>query len=144
MGYPTTGTICGIRNGGCWQAFQGGHIHWSPATGAQITTGAIRDAWARSGWENGRLGYPTTGTICGLRNGGCGQAFQGGSIHWSPGTGAQITTGAIRTAWARQGWESGRLGYPTAGETVSGGVARQTFQGGSITVDLRTGRVTVR
>jgi uncharacterized protein with LGFP repeats len=144
LGYPLTGTVCGLRNGGCGQAFQGGSIHWSPATGAQITSGGIRTAWASQGWENGYLGYPTTGTICGLRNGGCGQAFQGGSIHWSPATGAQITSGAIRDAWARQGWESGRLGYPTAGETVSGGVARQTFQGGSITVDLRTGRVTVR
>ena len=146
LGYPTTGEICGLRGGGCGQAFQGGSIHWSPATGAQVTTGAIRGAWARSGWENGGLAYPTTGEKCGLRGGGCAQAFQGGSIHWSPATGAQVTTGDILYAWGRQGWENGRLGYPVSGATFSGGAVRQTFQGGTITVpdSTRVARITYR
>jgi hypothetical protein len=143
LGYPTRAATCGLRGGGCGQAFQGGWIHWSPATGAQITTGAILATWSRQGAQNGRLGYPTRAATCGLRGGGCGQAFQGGWIHWSPATGAQITTGAILTTWSRQGSQNGRLGYPTAGATVSRGVTRQTFQGGAITVDQRSGRVTV-
>ncbi|TFV51962.1 hypothetical protein E4P43_07880 [Blastococcus sp. TF02A-35] len=133
-----------MRGGGCWQPFQGGTIHWSPTTGAHATDGMIREAWGRLGWENGRMGYPTGGVVCGLRGGGCWQPFQGGAIHWSPATGAHATFGAIRDAWGRQGWENGRLGYPVSGEMVSGGVVRQNFQGGYITVDRRTGRVTVR
>ena len=144
LGFPTTGDVCGLRQDGCWQGFQGGSIHWSPATGAHVTDGAMRDAWARTGWENGRLGYPTTDAVCGLRGGGCWQGFQGGTIHWSPATGAHATSGLIRDAWGRNGWENGRLGYPVSGETASGGVIRQNFQGGYITVDQRTGRVTVR
>jgi len=143
LAYPTNAVTCGLRDGGCYQAFQGGSIHWSSATGAHATNGSIRDAWARQGWENGPLGYPTTDVNCGLRNGGCWQGFHGGVIHWSPATGAQITTGGMLGAWGRVGWENGRLGYPTSGATVSGGVTRQTFQGGSISIDAR-GRVTYR
>ncbi|WP_346620375.1 Ig-like domain-containing protein [Blastococcus montanus] len=146
LGYPTTDAVCGLRGGGCWQDFQGGTIHWSPTTGAHATDGAMRGAWARAGWENGRLGYPTTDATCGLRGGGCWQGFQGGTIHWSPASGAHATSGAIRDAWAREGWENGRLGYPVGmeGMGLSSGGIRQRFQGGEITVDQRTGRVTVR
>ncbi|RBY97082.1 hypothetical protein DQ237_05705 [Blastococcus sp. TF02-8] len=144
LGYPTTDVTCGLRGGGCWQGFQGGTIHWTPGTGARITDGAIRDAWGRAGWETGRLGYPTGNAVCGLRGGGCWQGFQGGTIHWSPAAGAHPTFGAIRDAWGRAGWENGRLGYPTTDEMVFGGVVRQNFQGGYITLDQRTGRVTVR
>ena len=45
---------------------------WSPATGAQPSlVGPIRDSWQRSGFENGVMGYPTSGIICGLKEGGC-------------------------------------------------------------------------
>jgi uncharacterized protein with LGFP repeats len=125
------------------QGFQGGYIHWTPTTGARTITGAILTAYSKLRWQNGALGYPTTSTICGQRGGGCMQGFQGGYILWSSKTGAQYISGAILKAYAGQRWHNGRLGYPTAPATVSGGVTRQTFQGGSITVDSR-GRVTIR
>ncbi len=50
----------------------------------------IRDAWAATGWERGELGLPRSDTFCGLRDGGCGQHFRGGSIYWSPGSGAHV------------------------------------------------------
>ncbi|MGY1741426.1 MULTISPECIES: LGFP repeat-containing protein, partial [unclassified Blastococcus] len=135
LGYPTTDENCGLRGGGCWQGFQGGVVHWSPASGAHATFGAIRDAWGRTGWEFGRLGYPTTDENCGLRGGGCWQGFQGGVVHWSPATGAHPTFGAIRDAWGRTGWEFGRLGYPTTDEFARPDGARvQYFQGGFITL----------
>ncbi len=134
LGYPTGPQVCGIRNGGCYQSFQGGQIHWSPATGAHITRAGIGALWAAQGWENGSLGYPTSNEIQGLANGGSFQSFQGGRIHWSPATGAHVTRGAIGAAWAAQGWENGRLGYPLGEEYPlrSGGVA-QDYQGGRIT-----------
>ncbi len=140
LGYPTTGEIPLARNGGRYQAFQGGTIYWSPTTGAHVVTGAIAATWAQQRWETGSLGYPTTSEIP-LAGGGRYQAFQGGSIYWSPSTGAHPVTGAIRDAWGRQGWEAGRLGYPTTGEFRSGGSIRQNFQRGSITFDPVTGRI---
>lgn len=132
LGYPTTGEICGLRNAGCYQSFQGGAIVWSPATGARISVGGIRTAWAASGFENGALGYPTTNEVCGLRGGGCYQNYQGGAIIWSPATGARISIGGIRAAWAATGYENGALGYPVSNESCSGGTCSQAYQRGRI------------
>ncbi|MCF6507207.1 hypothetical protein E9549_07275, partial [Blastococcus sp. MG754426] len=49
-------------------------------------------------------------------------------------TGARLVRGAIRDAWAGQGWENGRLGYPTSDPQPVTGGTRQTFQGGYVQV----------
>ncbi|GAP53986.1 conserved hypothetical protein, partial [Arthrobacter sp. Hiyo6] len=64
--------------------FQGGVIHWSPATGAHITKGAIDAAWAGLNWENGFLGYPTSNEITGLKNGGVYQTSSSASSTGPP------------------------------------------------------------
>ena len=134
LGYPTGKETCGLVKGGCYQRFQGGAIHYAPGVGAFATWGSIRTAWRAVGTENGKLGYPVSKEICGLRNGGCYQAFQGGTIHYVPGTGAFATWGGIRTAWGKVGYERGKLRYPIGKETcglVKGG-CYQRFQGGTI------------
>ncbi len=134
LGYPVGNEICGLRNGGCYQGFQGGTIHWAPGVGAFATWGGIRAAWGAVGYESGKLGYPVSKEICGLRNGGCYQGFQGGTIHWAPGVGAFATWGGIRAAWGKVGYEQGKLGYPVSKEIcglVKGG-CYQRFQGGTI------------
>ena len=135
FGYPTSGEQCGLRDGGCYQMFQGGAIMWAPQTGAQLSgQGAIRNLWAANGFENGDLGYPTTGETCGLKDTGCFQGFQYGQIHWSPLTGAQATRAAIGRNWASNGYERGPLGYPTTPETcgLKDGGCVQSFQNGQI------------
>jgi uncharacterized protein with LGFP repeats len=137
LGYPASHPSCGLRNGGCFQNFEGGTIMWSPATGAQpITSAPVRAAWGRSGFENGSLGYPTNSIVCGLKNGGCFQNFEKGSIMWSPLTGAApVILGPIQAAWGQQGFENGRLGYPTGTQTCTADTTSctQTFQAGKIT-----------
>ncbi|GAB3699772.1 ExeM/NucH family extracellular endonuclease [Mariniluteicoccus flavus] len=133
LGYPTSDEFCGLRDGGCAQRFQGGLIHWSPATGAHTVWGAIESRYAALGWETSRLGYPVSNEMCGLRDGGCWQAFQGGAIYWSPATGAWPVWGSIRAEWGVTGWENGRFGYPTGVEicnTAPGGAleCRQGFE----------------
>ena len=132
LGYPTTDEVCGLRNGGCYQNFENGSINWTSTTGAHALHGAIRDEWGRTGWENGPLGYPTTDEVCGLRNGGCYQTYQDGSIHWTSATGAHATHGAIGERWASQNWEQGPLGYPTSDEIATGTGSYQMFEGGAI------------
>jgi uncharacterized protein with LGFP repeats len=60
-------------------------MYWSAVGGAHTVHGAIRNAWAAQGAENGRLGYPTSDEI--PLNGGAGQIFQGGTITYYPTTG---------------------------------------------------------
>ncbi|MCC9145660.1 MULTISPECIES: hypothetical protein [unclassified Arthrobacter] len=132
LGMPTSGEVP-IKDGGVYQSFQGGAIYWSPATGAHANAGGIRTAYANQGWENGPLGFPVTGEIK-IRDGGAYQSFQGGTIYWSAATGPQINAGRIRTAYAEQGWENGRLGYPRSGEYAVPGGTEQLFQGGKITL----------
>ena len=132
------------RRRGCRaQHFQGGSIYLTAATGSHVIGGAIRDAWAAQGWQNGLLGYPTSDNICGLRNGGCGQLFQDGRIYWSPATGAFPVRGLIGNAWAAQGYEAGRLGYPTSPEVRFRGYVRQEYQGGTIQYNDSTASTTI-
>ncbi|KRE73224.1 hypothetical protein ASG79_03645 [Arthrobacter sp. Soil761] len=134
LGYPVTDEVGGLRDGGAYQNYQGGAIVWSPATGAHISVGAIRGEWAVSGFEGGKLGYPVSNEVGGLRDGGVYQNYQGGAIVWSPATGAHMSVGGIRSIWASTGYESGRLGYPTSDEYSTGndGGVAQNYQGGVI------------
>ena len=132
LGYPVTdetGTPDGI---GRYNHFQGGSIYWTPSTGAHEVHGAIRDKWASMGWEQSFLGYPVTdetGTPDGI---GRYNHFQGGSIYWTPSTGAYEIHGAIRDKWASMGWEQGFLGYPISDEHESGSWRLSNFQNGTI------------
>ncbi|MDQ4503240.1 GH25 family lysozyme [Sinomonas sp. ASV322] len=143
FGYPTSGVVCTLANGGCYQGFQSGAIIWSQATGAQPSpNGPIRTAWGQTGYESGPLGYPTSGVVCTLTNAGCYQGFQNGAIVWSQATGAQASpNGPIRTLWAQTGFDSGPLGYPTAGVVcgLSNGGCYQNFQNGAIVWTQSTG-----
>ncbi|MDQ0849949.1 uncharacterized protein YkwD [Arthrobacter sp. B3I9] len=134
LGYPTSDEVSGLRNGGVYQNYQGGSILWSPASGAHVSVGGIRSVWARTGFENGVLGYPVTDEVAGLRDGGVYQNYQGGAIIWSPATGGFVSRGGTRSLWAATGFEGGRLGYPTSNEYVagSGGAVAQNYQGGVI------------
>ncbi|MDF2048678.1 GH25 family lysozyme, partial [Arthrobacter sp. Cr_A7] len=143
LGAPTSTIICGLRDGGCFRGYEAGIVMWSPTAGAQPSlAGPIRDAWARKGYENGQMGYPVSGVICGLKNGGCFQNYQGGSIMWSPSTGAALVPfGAIREHWAAQGYENGGLGYPLSDQVcgLKSGGCFQLFQAGSVLWSPATG-----
>ncbi|EWS82068.1 hypothetical protein BF93_14540 [Brachybacterium phenoliresistens] len=73
-------------SGGATQVFEHGDIHYSPATGAHATGGAIGAYWARTRWEAGPLGFPAGEEVA--VTGGVEQRFQGGTVHWNSRTGA--------------------------------------------------------
>jgi len=75
---------------------QGGSIYWSPQTDACEVHGAIREKYADLGWERSFLGYPVTDESVTADGSGRYNRFQGGSIYWSPQTGAYEVRGAIR------------------------------------------------
>ncbi len=134
LGYPTSDERCGLAGGGCLTNFQGGTIYWSANSGAHYVRGAILNAWGRTGWEAGTLGYPTGDERCGLAGGGCLTSFQGGTMYWGPDSDAHYVRGAILNKWGSTGWEAGHLGYPTSDERcgLAGGGCLTNFQGGTI------------
>ena len=95
-GYPITDESVTPDGRGRYNHFRAMHapgrpessIYWTPETGAHAVYGAIRDAWARGGWERGELGYPTSDEFD--TGGGRRQDFERGYIAWTPQGGARI------------------------------------------------------
>ncbi|MGY1845721.1 LGFP repeat-containing protein, partial [Modestobacter sp. SYSU DS0875] len=141
LGYPTGDVVVLPDGKGQAATFQHGSIYWTQATGARVVTAELRAAWARSGWERGPLGYPTTSATALSVGGGRFAHFQGGSVYWSPTTGARVLRGPVRDAWAASGWERSALGYPTGDVVVlpDGKGQAATFQHGSIYWSPATG-----
>jgi endonuclease/exonuclease/phosphatase family metal-dependent hydrolase len=124
---------------GAYQRYENGYVLWSPKTGANVSSGAIRGAFAALGYEDGILGYPTADEVTGQSNGGSYQMYENGAIDWSPTTGAHATYGEIRAKWKTTGYVNGSLGYPTGDVTKSLDGASQLFQNGAIIWSPTTG-----
>ncbi len=133
LGAPTTDELSTACGGGRFNHFAGGSIYWTPATGAHEVHGSIRAKWASLGWECSFLGFPLTDESTTPDGVGRYNHFQGGSVYWTPATGAHEVHGSIRSLYASLGWERSRLGYPTTDELVWGATGRVSyFQGGRI------------
>ncbi len=120
LGAPTVDTTASSDGVGQYTHFTNwSSIFSSPATGAHLVKGRIRDKFQQLGWELGVLGYPTTDETATpdgvgrynhfLKNGWYS------SIYWTPTTDAHSVQGEIRKKWAALGWENG-LGYPVNDE----------------------------
>jgi uncharacterized protein with LGFP repeats len=116
LGRPLMNESCGLKSNGCYQSFEGGNIYWNEIVKAHIVWGAIRDRFITLGSENGFLGYPTSDEVCGLKDNGCYQSFEGGRIYWSEKTGAKFVRGAVAERFSALNGENGFLGYPTSDE----------------------------
>jgi uncharacterized protein with LGFP repeats len=60
--------------------FSNASIYWTPATGAHVVQGDIRNHWAKLGWEKSHLGYPTSDEYD--IPGGRRSEFEHGTISW--------------------------------------------------------------
>lgn len=89
VGVPTTDELGSADSAGRYNHFTGSggvSIYWTATTGAHEVKGAIRTRWAALGWEQGRLGYPTSNEYP-VTSGGRSD-FQRGSITWTAATDA--------------------------------------------------------
>src|SRR5947209_4125136 len=102
---------------------------------------AIDDKYAALGGAGGFLGAPTTAETTAEDRVGRIRHFQGGSIYWTPQTGAHEVHGLIRSKWEALNWQKGFLGYPLTDETATpdGRGRYNHFQGGSIYWTSQTG-----
>ena len=113
--------------GGRGQNFLGGRIYGS-ASGAWSVHGAILTHYLGLGGPGSFLAFPVTDETKAPDGVGRFNHFtggDGGSIYWTPSTGAWSVHGAIRQHWAAMGWERSVLGYPvTDEEGAADGVGR--------------------
>ncbi|WP_407926275.1 LGFP repeat-containing protein, partial [Corynebacterium hindlerae] len=115
LGLPKSGELTNPDGVGKRTEFDNGFIYWHPDTGAWSVTTHNSIVWARNGWEQGRLGYPTSDEI-GTGDGvGRKQMFQRGRIYTSL-SGVVSIEGKILEKWIETGEEKGPLGYPATDE----------------------------
>ncbi|MDY0128761.1 MAG: hypothetical protein RBR63_00980 [Methanosarcina vacuolata] len=103
--------------------------------------GNIWSKYSALGAEKSVLGYPITDENTTPDKIGRYNHFQGGSIYWTPKTGAHEVHGNIREKWKSLGWEKSVLGYPITDEsTTPDKIGRYNhFQNGSIYWTPKTG-----
>jgi len=108
-----------------------------------VLASPIAEKYAALGGSSSFLGNPTTTEKTAPDGIGKYQHFQGGSIYWSPSTGAHEVHGLIRARWAELGWEKSWLGYPMTDEIdMYDGEGRVTkFQGGQLVWRKATNKV---
>lgn len=115
-----------------WRIFSS----WFGSTTARGTT-PIDTVFASMGGESGVLGQPTSDylTISTAAGAGTGRAYTGGSIYWSPRTGAAAVIEPFRAFYFGYGGATGRLSWPNSPSMVipgrPGGLG-QSFLHGSV------------
>ncbi|MGU3291994.1 LGFP repeat-containing protein [Williamsia sp. M5A3_1d] len=123
------------RNNGRFQVFaKDTAFYWNAGVDygrAHQISGAIRGKWASLRWENGALGYPVTNEFA--QGPARVNIFQGGTIYWSPNTGAHQIWGGILSKWRAQGGVTSAVGLPVSDEIRLGNnTFLQRFVGGVI------------
>jgi hypothetical protein len=117
--------------GGFAQEFQTATAYARWAGDPNEVHGAIRDKYVQLNGPEGFLGFPTTNELTTPDGAGRYNHFEGGSIYWTPQTGAHEVHGLIRDKWAALGWEQSFLGYPVSDELDDGSGERiSIFQWG--------------
>jgi uncharacterized protein with LGFP repeats len=121
LGAPLTDELGTPDGVGRYNHFaNGASIYWTAATGAQLVQGQIRNLWQQTGWENGPLGYPTSGEKAG--GGGRYTSFQKGTVFWTAAAGAVELHGSLAEEWIARGGL--QWAVPTSStQSVAGGLA---------------------
>ena len=136
------GAQTAVGDNGAEQAYAGGKIFYSPATGAHAVTGAILSKYESLGGATGDLGFPIAAEADGGAPNSRVTAFSAPDkpvIFWTPDSGAIVVRGAINAAWTKLGGATGALGVPTGEQTVDGDTVTQKFNGGEISWNKASG-----
>lgn len=146
LGWPLSNSVSHtVSGGGVVQAFQGGALaQRSGSTTPVLLEGEIRTVFGTAGGLSGLPGWPTGDARDEAANGGGRvQGFQNAAITSSP-SGTYILSGEIRSYFNGQGGLAGSLGWPISAMSTNGTEQKQSFQGGIIVRDTRTGEIQVK
>ena len=137
LGFPITGENWDGR--GWWQGYQNGAIIGTPSTGFWESINPIRERWAQTGYQNGFMGYPTGPVVVTVDKSASWQQYEHGVFIWGKDTGTWESKGGIRDYWAKMGYQTGKLGFPTSPEMWNGRGWWQGYQNGAIIGTPSTG-----
>ncbi|MEY2848264.1 MAG: hypothetical protein RI885_929 [Actinomycetota bacterium] len=133
LGEPTSSATPTPNNRGWFRHYQNGSIYHLDGGGTFEVHGLIFAKWGSLGWEGSFLGFPLTDESPTPDGVGRFNHFEGGSIYWTPSTGAWEVHGDIRGKYASIGWERSFLGYPVSDEHDGpGGTRVSDFHNGQI------------
>ena len=139
LGFPLSNIKSNPTTGIYWQQYEHGFIVGKDSTGYYISEGKIRDVWAAQGCESGELGFPVGDIETNPATGIYWQQYERGFVVGRDSTGYYISIGKIREIWAEQGFEGGRLGFPTGGIVYHAdtGIHTQNYEHGVILFNAR-------
>ncbi|MGH2679199.1 MAG: SpoIID/LytB domain-containing protein [Actinomycetota bacterium] len=137
-GLPTSSTL--VLGHGSRQLFQRGGIYRNARIDLTVwLKGAVHGEYAKVGGAKGRLGLPVSNTVPLFRTSAaqaCSSCrrivLEGGRIYFKAGIGAHALWGRVLSAYLDRGGAQGALGYPRSRVRVAGGVARASFERGTI------------
>lgn len=137
--YGTGDGCSSYGNRNFWRFFS----DWFGSPVARGTT-QIDTVYNSMGGAGGVLGKPTSDylTISTISGAGTGRAYDGGSVYWSPRTGAAAVIEPFRAFYFGYGGATGRLGWPNSQSApIEGrpGGAGQSFLYGSVYTSTTTG-----
>jgi len=130
---------------GVGQAFAGGKIFYSPATGAHAVSGAILEKYESVGGPTGDLGLPNAAESDGGVPDSRVSSFAAEDkpvIFWTQDHGAVVVRGAMKAAWDKLGGASGALGVPESDQSTAGDKTTQQFSGGTLSWDAKSNTFT--
>jgi len=128
LGLPVTDATPG-GPGVLTQAFAGGEITWSAATGAHGLTGGFLRRWTRDGGLRAAAGLPTQEALS--RTGGASQQLQGAGLYQVGGTVYEVP-GPIRDRYEQLGGPDSPLGMPAGDAFPVLGGQQVDFHTGSL------------
>ncbi|WP_149360322.1 alpha/beta hydrolase-fold protein [Lolliginicoccus suaedae] len=133
LGIPVAAVENSQDRQGRLQRFANGALFAKPRGSVLVVEGEIWRRYEEAGRETGALGWPVSSEH--VIGDGRFTEFENGNVYWSPGTGAwPVLAGPIMDAWATEGFEAGRLGYPVGAQHEVPEGVRQDFQGGFVLV----------
>lgn len=136
-GLPRSGVL-GVDHGSR-QLYQRGGIYRNSQVGLTVwLKGVIHDEYLAVGGVSGRLGLPVSRSVATRTRAAqscttCRRiVLEGGRIYFKPGLGAHALWGSVLSSYLGRGGPQSALGYPRTRVRVVGGVARASFEHGTI------------
>jgi uncharacterized protein with LGFP repeats len=118
LGLPSSGEVA-VPGGAATQEFGRGYSLVWTASATRLVGGGIREAWLARGGARGVLGLPHDEEAVTPDGGGAFVEFDGGTVVWTPSSGAVALTGPIGARWSAAGGLSSSLGLPVAAQRAT-------------------------